>query len=76
MPLVFNDPEHWRTRALEARALADKMADTEGRSRMISIAQEYDRLADRATVRLRAIATPRMASTVKEPRDVAYWSLQ
>jgi len=27
MPLVFNDPEHWRTRALEARALADKMAD-------------------------------------------------
>ena len=76
MPLVFNDPEHWWARALEARALADKMADTEGRSRMISIAQEYDRLADRATARLRAIATARMASTVREPRDVAYWSLQ
>jgi hypothetical protein len=62
MPLVFNDPDHWRARALEARALADKMADAEGRSRMISIAQEYDRLADRATERLKALAAAREVS--------------
>jgi hypothetical protein len=34
------------------------MADAEGRSRMISIAQEYDRLADRATERLKAPLQP------------------
>jgi len=38
------------------------MADAEGRSRMISIAQEYDRLADRATGRLKAIAAASVIS--------------
>jgi hypothetical protein len=56
MPLVFNDPAHWRVRALEAKALADKMTDAEGRSRMIAIAQEYDHIADRATARLKNLA--------------------
>jgi hypothetical protein len=66
MPLVFNDPAHWRARALEARALADKMTDAVGRSRMISIAQEYDLIADRATARLKATAVARALSTVRE----------
>jgi hypothetical protein len=66
MPLVFNDPAHWRARALEAKALADKMTDAEGRSRMISVAQEYDHLADRATARLKATAVARVGSVVKQ----------
>jgi hypothetical protein len=59
MPLVFDDPAHWRARALEAKALAERMTDAEGRSRMISVAQEYDHLADRATARLKAIELAR-----------------
>jgi predicted outer membrane protein len=30
MPFVFNDPEHWRERAREARELADQMSDAGG----------------------------------------------
>jgi hypothetical protein len=49
VPLLFDDPAHWRARALEAKALADSVTDAEGRSRMLSIAQEYDHRAGRAT---------------------------
>ena len=42
MPLVHNDPEHWRQRAADARALAEKMTDS-----------EYERLALLALERLR-----------------------
>jgi hypothetical protein len=45
MPLLYNDPEHWRERATEARAIAEKMTDALGRKAMIEIAENYDRLA-------------------------------
>ena len=53
MPLVFNDPMHWTKRADEARALADKMTDADGRARMLAIAEQYDFLAARAVERLK-----------------------
>jgi hypothetical protein len=52
MSLLYNDPEHWRERAMEARALAEKMTDAVGRQAMIEIAEKYDRLAARAVERL------------------------
>jgi hypothetical protein len=66
MAVVFNDPAHWRTRALEAKALADTMTDAEGRSRMIAIAQEYDHLADRANARLKANAMAGVGFVLKQ----------
>jgi hypothetical protein len=53
MPLVYNDPEHWRRRAAEARTLAEKMTDSEGKKFMMEIAEKYERLAARALERLR-----------------------
>ena len=52
MPLLYNDPEHWRQRAEEAREIARKMADLKGREAMLAIADKYDQLAKRAVERL------------------------
>jgi hypothetical protein len=52
LPLLYNDPEHWRDRAAEARALAEKMTDVVGKQAMIEIAEKYERLAARAVERL------------------------
>jgi hypothetical protein len=52
VPLLYNDPEHWRKRAEEARELARKMTDPEGRDSMLEIADKYDRLAARAIERM------------------------
>jgi hypothetical protein len=52
VPLLYNDPEHWRERAAEARALAEKMTDGVGKRAMIEIAEKYERLAERAVERL------------------------
>jgi hypothetical protein len=50
-PSFINDPEHWRSRAKEARAIADQMTDADSRSAMLRIADDYDRLAERAAQR-------------------------
>jgi CHASE3 domain sensor protein len=52
MPLLYNDPEHWRKRAEDARALARLMSDPVGKQMMTEIAGSYDRLAGRAVERL------------------------
>jgi hypothetical protein len=52
MPLAhFNDPKHWRDRAEEARVIADQLSDPEAK-RMLVIADDYDKLADRADYRM------------------------
>lgn len=51
MPALWNDPEHWRSRAEEARATADQMHDLESRRVMLGIAEGYDKLAARAESR-------------------------
>jgi predicted Rossmann-fold nucleotide-binding protein len=51
MPLLHNDPEHWRKRAAEARELAAKMTDHVGKENMMAVAESYDRIAERAAQR-------------------------
>jgi hypothetical protein len=55
LPLsVANDPEHWRQRAEEARAITELMTDMPSREAMLRIAADYDRLAKRAEDRKRS----------------------
>jgi hypothetical protein len=41
----INDPEHWRTRAEEARILAKDMNDSASKEAMLRIAEDYEQLA-------------------------------
>jgi hypothetical protein len=55
MPIVaphFNDPRHWQQRAEESRVLAEEMTDETSKKMMIRIADDYEVLAARASVRL------------------------
>lgn len=54
MPKIpINDPKHWQERAEEARAMAEQLTDEKSRDAMLRIANDYDKLAERAEVRLR-----------------------
>ena len=62
MPLVraavsgsspINDPVHWRDRAEEMRSLADGINDLLAKARILRIAEDYERVAERAVARLR-----------------------
>jgi hypothetical protein len=55
----INDPEHWRNRAEEARTLAGQMNNEASKQMMLRIAADYDKLAERATLRAQGgSATP------------------
>ena len=43
-----NDPEHWRCRSQEARAIAESFDNLEARRQMFSVAASFDRLAELA----------------------------
>jgi len=51
IPPHFNDPQHWRQRAEEARVLAEQMSDEWSKQAMLRIAADYDKLAVRAAMR-------------------------
>ena len=51
MALNRNNPEYWRKRAEEARAVAVHMMDAHTKAIMLSIAQDYEKLAQRAEQR-------------------------
>jgi hypothetical protein len=54
----LNDPEYWRSRAEEARAVAVQMTDPRTKAIMLSIAQDYEKLAGRAEQRAGAVKSP------------------
>jgi hypothetical protein len=57
MPSVFlNDPQHWRDRADQMRALASESSDPESRTIMLRVANDYDLLARRAERRAQGVA--------------------
>jgi len=46
-----NDPKHWRGRAAQMRVLAGEMKAPEAEAMMLRLADDYDKLADRADIR-------------------------
>jgi hypothetical protein len=47
----FNDPKYYRNWAEEIRTLSGAMKGAETRAQMIRLAEDYDRLAERAAQR-------------------------
>ena len=58
-PPFINDPQHWRKRADEARALAEQMKDPQSKEAMLRIATDYERLAERAAGRAQGSRQPK-----------------
>jgi hypothetical protein len=58
MPRNTNDPNHWRDRAAQMRALALTMKDPETVILMNDLAADYDKLADRATLKANGKKSP------------------
>jgi hypothetical protein len=55
MPSHIDDPDYWRGRAAEARAIAEGMKNPSSKRTLENVAQSYDNLADHAqAVRNRA----------------------
>jgi len=52
---IINDARHWRARAEEMRSAAEDMRDPENRQTALRIADDYDRLAQRAEERSRKL---------------------
>jgi hypothetical protein len=50
---LINDPEHWRDRAREKRALAERLRNEQAKQTMLRIASDYERLAEQAEERSR-----------------------
>jgi len=48
---LADDPDYWRNRAEEARAVGMQMTDPHTQAVMFSIAQDYEKLAQRAELR-------------------------
>jgi len=53
LPRDLNDSKHWRDRAAEMRVLANDMKEPKARAMVLSLADDYDKLADRAAERAR-----------------------
>jgi hypothetical protein len=52
MVIALNDPDYWRQRAEESRALAKQISDKTAKQAMFSIADDCEKLAARASLRL------------------------
>jgi hypothetical protein len=49
------DPQHWRERAAKTRDKAEQFRMRDSRDRLLKIAEEYDRIAERAAERQHAV---------------------
>jgi hypothetical protein len=61
------DAEHWRSRAEEARVLAELMGDPVAKGTMLEIADQYERLAQRAEERVELEKRPTAPSIKRAP---------
>jgi hypothetical protein len=52
------DAKHWRDGAAAMRVLSDEMKDFEARTLMLKLANDYDKIADRAEDRAARDKTP------------------
>jgi hypothetical protein len=59
----IHDPQHWRDRAAQMRALAEGMEDPKAQRLMLLLANDYEKLADRAAQR----AAPSGATSTDPP---------
>jgi len=50
----LNDPNYWRDRAEELRALAERLKEPIAKAMILACASDYDLLAERAEERLRS----------------------
>jgi hypothetical protein len=48
---IYDDPEHWRKRGEQMRAIAEGIIDAGTKAIMLRIADEYDKLAERTEKR-------------------------
>jgi hypothetical protein len=48
---IATDPQHWRTRAAEARAMAEQITDAKAKQAMLDIAKNYEQIAKRVEQR-------------------------
>jgi hypothetical protein len=53
LPSITDNPQHWYDRAAEMRVLAEEMKTVETKAMMLRLADDYDKLADRAADRRR-----------------------
>jgi hypothetical protein len=56
---LVNDPEHWRDRAREKRALAGRLKNEQAKQAVLRVATDYERLARRAEERSRGSPQPK-----------------
>jgi len=54
----ISDAKHWRDRAAKMSVLSSEISDAEAQSIMLTLANEYDTLADRAEDRAMRYRTP------------------
>jgi hypothetical protein len=61
------DAEHWRSRAEEARMLAELIGDPAAKGTMLEIADQYERLAQQAEKRVALEKRPTAPSVKRGP---------
>ena len=67
----LNDSKHWRDRAAEMRVLSGEMKDLEARTLMLKLANDYDKLADRAEQRASSDKAPSPSPRAKTTNNTS-----
>jgi hypothetical protein len=67
MPQHLNDAKHWRDRAKEMRRIADGYSNSGAARIMYRLADDYDKLADRADRRTASGLKPLPSAVAREP---------